>query len=154
MIFRIEQYRIFNVVAQSQSFSKAAQSLFMTQSAISQAIKQLEISINMTLFKRTAKGVELTEAGSILYKYTSSAMELLETGLLRLESLKTLDDGELKIAASDTIASHFLLSHLEMFHKLYPNIRIKIINRVTNEAIELLKSRKNWYCIRKFTYKR
>ena len=90
---------------------------------------ELETSLNITLFKRTAKGVELTEAGNILYKYTSSAMELLETGLLRLESLKTLDDGELKIGASDTISSHFLLPRLEMFHKLYPNIKIKIINK-------------------------
>ena len=62
MLFRIEQYRIFNVVANSKSFSKAAESLFMTQSAVSQAIKQLENSIDMVLFKRTAKGVELTEA--------------------------------------------------------------------------------------------
>ena len=142
MNFRIEQYRIFNVVAKSESFSKAAKELFMTQSAVSQAIKQLEISIDMTLFKRTSKGVELTEAGNILYKYTSSAMELLETGLLRVESLKALDDGELKIGASDTISTHFLLPRLEMFHKLYPNIKIKIINRVTSETIDLLKSGK------------
>ena len=142
MNFRIEQYRIFNVAANSQSFSKAAESLFMTQSAVSQAIKQLESSINMTLFKRTSKGVKLTEAGNILYKYTSSAMELLETGLLRIESLKTLDDGELKIGASDTISSYFLLPRLEMFHKLHPNIKIKIINRVTSETIDLLKNGK------------
>lgn len=141
MNFRIEQYRIFNVVAESHSFSKAAETLFMTQSAVSQAIKQLESSINMILFKRTSKGVELTEAGNILYKYTSSAMELLATGLLRLEALKTLDDGELKIGASDTISSHFLLPHLEMFHKLYPNVKIKVINRVTTETIDLLKNR-------------
>ena len=140
MNFRIEQYRIFNVVAKSESFSKAAKELFMTQSAVSQAIKQLETSIDMTLFKRTSKGVELTEAGNILYKYTSSAMELLETGLLRVEALKTLDDGELKIGASDTISTHFLLPRLEMFHKLYPNIKIKVINRVTTETIELLKN--------------
>ncbi len=140
MNFRIEQYRIFNVVAKSQSFSKAAENLYMTQSAVSQAIKQLETSIDMTLFKRTSKGVELTEAGNILYKYTSSAMELLETGLLKVESLKTLDEGELKIGASDTISSYFLLPRLEMFHKLYPNIKIKIINRVTSETIDLLKS--------------
>ena len=71
MNYRIEQYRIFNVVAKSQSFSKAAENLFMTQSAVSQAIKQLETSIDMILFKRTSKGVELTEAGNILFKYTS-----------------------------------------------------------------------------------
>ena len=142
MIFHVEQYRIFNVAAQTNSFSKAAETLFMTQSAVSQSIKQLECSIDTVLFKRTGKGVELTEAGNILYKYTSSAMKLLETGLIRLEALKSLDDGELKIGASDTISSHFLLPHLEVFHKLYPNIKIQIINRVTTEAIELLKNGK------------
>lgn len=142
MNFRIELYKIFNVVATSKSFSKAADELFMTQSAVSQAIKQLENSIDMILFKRTAKGVELTEAGNVLYKYTSSAMELLETGLHKVEALKVLEDGELKIGAADTISSYFLLPRLEMFHKLYPNIKIQIINRVTTETIELLKNGK------------
>ena len=61
MDFRTELYRIFNVVATKSSFSKAAEELFMTQSAVSQAIKQLENSIDMILFKRTPKGVELTQ---------------------------------------------------------------------------------------------
>jgi len=139
MIFRIEQYRIFNVVAKTNSFSKAAEQLFMTQSAVSQAIKQLETLMDTILFKRTSKGVELTQAGNILYKYTSSAMELLETGLVRVEALKSLDEGELKIGASDTISIHFLLPHLETFHKLYPNIKVQIINRVSTETLELLK---------------
>lgn len=69
-------------------------------------------------------------------------MELLETGLERVESLKLLDEGELKIGASDTISTHFLLPHLEMFHKLYPNIKIKIINRVSSETLDLLKNGK------------
>ena len=62
MNFRTELCKIFNVVANAKSFSKAADELYMTQSAISQSIKQLENSIEMILFKRTSKGVELTEA--------------------------------------------------------------------------------------------
>lgn len=142
MDFRIELYKIFNTVAINQSFSKAADVLFMTQSAVSQAIKQLENSIDMVLFKRTSKGVELTEAGNILFKYTSSAMELLETGTHKIETLRSLEDGELKIGAGDTIASYYLMPRLEKFHKLYPNIKIQIINRVTLECIELLKNGK------------
>lgn len=142
MDFRIELYKIFNVVATTSSISKAAEKLFMTQSAVSQSIKQLENSIDMVLFKRTAKGVSLTEAGEVLYKYTSSAMELLETGLHKIETLKELDEGELRIGAGDTISSYYLLPKLEKFHKLHPNIKIQIINRVTNESIELLKNGK------------
>ena len=142
MDFRIDLYKIFNTVAQCKSFSKAADELFMTQSAISQSIKQLENSLNISLFQRTFKGVELTEAGNVLYKCTSSAMELLDTGLLKLKALQDLEEGELKIGASDTITSHFLLQKLEKFHELYPNIKIQVINRVTYETIELLKNGK------------
>lgn len=142
MNFRIELYKIFNTVANEKSFSKAGQKLYMTQSAVSQAIKQLENSIDMLLFERSAKGVKLTQSGEILYKYTSSAIELLETGHLKIESLKNLEDGELKIGAADTISSYFLLSKLEKFHKLYPNIKIQIINRVTFDCIDLLKNAK------------
>lgn len=142
MNIRIELYKIFNVVANEKSFSKAATKLYMTQSAVSQAIKQLENSIEIILFKRTSKGIELTDAGNMLYKYTSSALELLETGMHKIENLKSLDEGELKIGAADTISSYFLLPRLEMFHKLYPNIRIQVINRVTTETISLLKDGK------------
>ena len=142
MNFRIELYKIFNTVAKSKSISKAANELFMTQSAVSQAIKQLENSIDMVLFNRTSKGVELTEAGITLFKYTSSAMELLDTGLNKLESLKELEEGELKIGASDTISAYYLSPRLEKFHKMYPNIKIQIINRVTAEAVDLLKNGK------------
>ena len=62
MDFKADLYKIFNVVASNRSFSKAAEELYMTQSAISQSIKQLESSIDMILFKRTPKGVELTQS--------------------------------------------------------------------------------------------
>lgn len=142
MNFKIELYKVFNTVATTKSFSKAANALFMTQSAVSQSIKQLESSVDMILFNRTSKGVELTEAGNTLYKYTSSAIELLDTGLHKLESLKYLEEGELKIGASDTISAYYLSPRLEKFHKMYPNIKIQIINRVTSESIELLKNGK------------
>ena len=59
MNLRLEQYRIFNAVVEYGTFSKASEALFMTQSAVSQAIKQLENSIDMTLFKRTSKNSPL-----------------------------------------------------------------------------------------------
>ena len=133
----------FIKVVDTGTFSKAAEESFISQSAISQAIKSLEDELGYKLMIRNKKGFELTEAGNILYKYTSSSMELLETGLSKLKSLQSLDSGELIIGASDTISTYFLLPHLEMFHKLYPNIRIQVINRVTSETIELLKSRQN-----------
>ena len=138
----LEQYRIFKTTAESESISSAAQKLFMTQSAVSQSIKNLEASLKTTLFIRTAKGISLTGEGEVLYSYVSSSLGLLEAGESRLSSFKTLDEGELCLAAGDTVSSYFLLPRLELFHKLYPKIKIKVINRVTSEAVELLKNGK------------
>ena len=59
----LELYRVFYTVAKCGSLTKAAEELYISQPAVSQAIKQLENSIDMVLFIRTAKGVELSEAG-------------------------------------------------------------------------------------------
>lgn len=142
MEIRMDLYRIFNVTASSSSISEAAEKLYMTQSAVSQSIKQLESLLDTALFVRTRKGIELTSEGEILKEYTSGAIELISTGQKRLSSFKELNEGELIIGAGDTISSYYLLPLLEKYHKLYPGIRIEIINRVSNEAVELLKAGK------------
>ncbi len=136
---KLEQYRIFNAVAAAGSVSGAAEKLFVTQSAVSQAIRQLENSLGSTLFFRTPRGVTLTHEGEVLFQYTSSALELLETGSRRLSALGELKEGELRIGASDTVSSYFLLPRLEAFHRAYPGIKIEVINGVTKEAVELVK---------------
>lgn len=140
MDIKLEQYRIFNAVAEHASFSKAAEKLFVTQSAVSQAIKQLEEALGVALFLRSPKGIIPTPEGKILYQHTSAALDLLASGNKRLESFRELTDGELRIGANDTLSSYFLLEKLEEFHKAYPGIKIEVINRVTKEAVELVKS--------------
>ena len=137
---KLEQYRIFNAAAGSKSVSQAAEKLFMTQSAVSQAIKQLEQSLDTRLFTRTSRGITLTHEGEILYEYTLSAIELIETGTRRLTAFRSLEEGEIKIGASDTVSFYYLTPLLESYHRAYPNIKIQVVNRVTAEAIDLLKS--------------
>lgn len=136
---RLEQYRIFNTAAQTGSISEAAEKLFVTQSAVSQSIKQLEATIGTKLFIRGPRGVTLTPEGELLYQYTSAALELIESGSRRLSAIGELTEGELRIGASDTVSSYFLLPRLESFHKAYPGIKISVVNRVTTEAVELVK---------------
>lgn len=139
MELKLEQYRVFNTVAECGGVSSAAEKLFVTQSAVSQNIKSLENALGVTLFKRTPRGITLTEQGEVLYSYTSAALELIEAGNHRLEAFGTLDEGELKIGAGDTISSYYLLPLLESFHREYPGLKIRVINRVTTEAVELVK---------------
>ncbi len=137
---KLEQYRIFNVAAGSKSVSQAAQKLYMTQSAVSQAIKQLEDTLDTKLFIRSSRGIKLTREGETLYEYTLSAIELIETGTRKLTAFRTLEEGEIKIGASDTVSFYYLTPLLESYHRAYPNIKIRVVNRVTREAIDLLKS--------------
>ncbi|MEG0692900.1 MAG: LysR family transcriptional regulator, partial [Oscillospiraceae bacterium] len=142
MQIKLELYRIFKEVAVHETISEAAKSLFISQSAVSQAIKQLESQLDLTLFRRTPKGVVLTPEGHLLFEYAVSAIELLEVAEHKLDAMKNLSFGDLKIGASDTISHYLLLSRLEQFHKLYPKIKLQIVNRTSLEAISLLKSGK------------
>lgn len=140
MSINLEWYRVFRTVGQNESFSRAAQALFMTQPAVSQIISQLERELDTRLFNRTSKGVTLTDEGSLLYEYVHSALNLLETGNEKLDELKNLTSGELKIGVGDTISRYYLLPYLEAFHTQFPSIRFKIINGTTVELIAALKS--------------
>ncbi|WP_458863588.1 LysR family transcriptional regulator [Acidaminobacterium chupaoyuni] len=142
MDIKLEHYRVFVSVAQTTSFSKAAAELFMTQSAVSQSIKNLENALGTTLFLRGSKGVQLTAEGHMLYEYADNALSLLENGCKQLERLRKLEAGELRIGVGDTISRYFLLPALERFHQKYPKIRLKIFNRVSRDTAELLKAGK------------
>ncbi len=137
---KLDLYRIFCEVAKSQSFSKAAESLYMTQPAVSQSIMQLERELDIRLFTRTPKGVVMTNEGHLLYEYASSAINLISTGEKKLGEIKDLMTGELRIGVGDTISRYFLTPYLEKFHKAYSNIKLKIFNGTTMELCAMLKS--------------
>jgi DNA-binding transcriptional LysR family regulator len=142
MDIKLDQYKAFNAVAKCSSFSLAASELYMTQSAISQQIKALEEALGVTLFIRGRNGATLTPQGKILFEYVQKALDLFTSAENNLAKLSELESGSLCIAAGDTISKHFLLPALEKFNTAYPKIKLQIINRVTSEAIELLKSGK------------
>lgn len=140
MAIRLDLYKVFCEVAKCQSFSKAAKELYISQSAVSQGIKQLERELQVRLFTRTPKGVNLTSEGNLLFEYVNSAINLINVGEKKLFQAKGLMVGELKIGVGDTISRYFLLPYLEIFHNQFPNIKLKIMNRTTLELCSMLKS--------------
>ncbi len=139
MDIKLDQYKAFSAVAKCSSFSLAASELYMTQSAISQQIKSLEESLGVTLFIRGRNGATLTPQGEILFEYVKKALALFSSAENRLAKLSELESGSLRIAAGDTISKHYLLPILEKYNTAYPKVKLQIINRVTSEAIELLR---------------
>lgn len=139
---KLDYYRLFYETAKFRSFSTAAQHLYVSQSAISQCIQQLESDLNVQLFVRTKRGIALTNEGKILYAKVESAMISLEQGERHLERLRQLEAGELRIAAGDTITTHFLLRYLEEFHATYPDVRIEMANSYSSQMLAQVKEGK------------
>lgn len=140
MVINLNLYRIFSEVAKQQNFSKAAQALYMSQPAVSQAMNQLETELGVRLFTRTSKGVATTHEGELLLEYVRPALNLIATGERKILETQNLLAGELKIGVGDTISRYYLLPYLERFHELYSQIKLQVINRTTLELCELLKS--------------
>ncbi|GHH98065.1 LysR family transcriptional regulator [Neobacillus kokaensis] len=140
MISKLDLYYVFYTIGKHKSFSKAAKELFMSQPAVSQSIAQLEKELDTRLFNRLSKGVTLTDEGSLLFEYVSSALQFIQAGEEKLLEFKNLIIGEFKIGVSDTISRYFLLPYLETFHNRYPNLKFKIVNGTTWEIIAALKS--------------
>ena len=137
---KLELYRVFREVAEAGNISLAAENLYLSQSAVSQSVKQLEQQLGTRLFLRSPRGVTLTEDGRLLFEYVRSAIGLLETGEDKLQQTRTLQAGTLVIGASDTVTSQFLLPYLDGFHRCYPNIHIRIISGRSYKVLGLLRA--------------
>lgn len=140
MDINYELYKVFYHVAITLSFSEASKQLFISQSAVSQSIKVLEKKLNQTLFIRSTKRVQLTPEGEILFKHVEPAMNLIRKGENQLLEANTLNGGQLRIGASDTICRYYLVQYLKQFHLRYPNVHIKVTNQTSLACAHLLEN--------------
>ncbi len=139
MDINYELYKVFFYVATTLSFSEASKQLFISQSAVSQAIKALEKKLDQTLFIRSTKRVQLTPEGEILLRHVEPAMNLIKRGESQLVDAAS-SGGQIRIGASDTICRYFLVPYLERFHKEFPNAHIKVTNGTSLKCVELLEN--------------
>lgn len=134
-----EHYKIFCKIVECQSISKAANQLYVSQPAVSLAIKQLETTLNVKLFFRTQRGVTMTTEGRMLYNYVKQGCNIINSGEEKLKELSALQAGEINIGASDMTLKFFLLPFIEKFHRDFPLVKIKITNATTPETLQHLK---------------
>lgn len=138
MDINYELYKVFYHVAKSLSFSDAADTLYISQSAVSQSIKTLEKRLNQVLFIRSTKRVALTKEGELLLKHIEPAINLISRGENQL-CIDPKNGVQLRIGASDTICRYYLVPFLNNFHKKYPNIHIKVTNGTSLQCAKLLE---------------
>jgi DNA-binding transcriptional LysR family regulator len=131
------QLETFLAVAQEKSFSRAAQRLHRTQSAISQTISRLEEELGETLFDRSSRDGTLTDAGHLLVEYAEELLNLRSEAHDALAELRQLHQGKLVVAANEFTALS-LLPILNEFHRLHPTIKIQVQRALASQIQRLV----------------
>ena len=132
--------QVFHAVAKLLSFTKAADTLYMTQPAVTFQIKQLEDYYNTRLFDRTHNKFGLTEAGKRVQEYSEKILDLYAEMDNSVRELTGEISGVLLVGASTTIAEYILPSILGSFKHKYPdvNVRLKVSN--TEEIVSMVEN--------------
>ena len=147
MNISLEYYRIFYHVVKEGSITAAANTLCVSQPAVSQTIRQLEAGLGVTLFLRAQKGIRLTAEGQTLFQYVERGYETILQGEHALQSMLELELGEIHIGASDMTLKYYLLPYLERFHEQYPSVKVNVTNGPTPETLKHLKDGKIDFCV-------
>ena len=138
MAVSADLYRSFLGVGLYLSFSRAAKELGVSQSAISQSIKQLEGELKMPLFVRTTKSVAFTPEGKELFDTVAKAFSILDNGITQLQERVNQAYESLNIAATDTLCRHFLLPYFHKWQLQENQIGLHIINRPSPDCVEMV----------------
>ncbi len=139
----LDLYRVFYTVARCGSLTKAAEELYISQPAVSQAIKQLERQLGGKLFNRVARGMELTEdGGKKMFEIVSEVLEKLDKAENDFSAITNVATGNIRISASDTFVTHYLMKYIVEYHAMYPNVNLTFINSSSKQSLELIKNNK------------
>ena len=135
MDINYELYKMFNKVAKAGSFTKVAEESFISQSAVTQAMKKLENQLGGTLFIRSKQGVTLTPEGKTLYEYINSSLETLNSAENLFSKYQNLEKGELRISCGTALVDIILMKPLIKFSKDYPNVKVLVTNDKMTDSL-------------------
>ena len=121
---KLEQLRVFMAVAEYLHFTRAADSLYITQPAVSASIQTLEEEYGVKLFHRIGRHIELTDAGEMLQIEAQKILDQVEITAQGLRELNDLQRGELKVGSSLTVGNYWLPQKISHFKQQYPGISI------------------------------
>lgn len=122
----LDQLHTFLEIVRLKSFSKAAQTCYRTQPAISAQVRQLEQELNTTLFERLGTRISLTMAGKIFAEYAEQILELRRRAQDSINELEKAPRGELVIAANEATCIYVLPQVFADFKKLFPNVQLLV----------------------------
>jgi LysR family transcriptional regulator, transcriptional activator of the cysJI operon len=133
---QIESLKVFCDLAETESFTKAAQINAVTQSAVSQQISALERTFKSLLIERSKKKFRLTREGQVLYEYSKQIIQTYESLHSKLQELKDIISGTIRVATIYSIGLHDLPPYIKRFMKSYPTVNIHVEYRRANQVYE------------------
>ncbi len=122
----IRHLRAFSAIAQSGSFTRAAESLHLTQSTLTATIQQLEQQVGLTLFDRTTRRVMLTREGDQFLPVAEKLLSDFDTALTDLQAISTRQRGQVAIAASPSVISCLMPEVVQQYNRAHPNIKLQL----------------------------
>jgi DNA-binding transcriptional LysR family regulator len=124
--FTLDQLRILKAIASEGSFKRAADSLYVSQPAVSLQVQNLERQLDVPLFDRGGRRAQLTEAGHLLLSYGEKILSLCQETCRALEDLQNLQGGTLIVGASQTTGTYLLPRMIGMFRQKYPDVAVQL----------------------------
>jgi DNA-binding transcriptional LysR family regulator len=133
---QIESLKVFCDLAETESFTKAAQVNGVTQSAVSQQISSLERLFKSLLIERSKKRFRLTSEGQVLYDYSKQIIQTYESLHSQLQELKDIISGTIRVATIYSIGLHDLPPYVKKFMRSYPTVNVHVEYRRANQVYE------------------
>ena len=133
---QIESLKVFCDLAETESFTKAAQINGVTQSAVSQQISSLERLFKSLLIERSKKRFRLTSEGQVLYDYSKQIIQTYESLHSQLQELKDIISGTIRVATIYSIGLHDLPPYVKKFMRSYPTVNVHVEYRRSNQVYE------------------
>lgn len=128
--------RYFEVVAREEHFTRAADKLHMTQSALSKSVDNLERDIGVALFEQSGRNIRLTRYGQIFYNHVAAATAEIETGLNTIYHMVDARSGEVLFSSIFTIGATLIPNIIKGFQLQHPSIRLKFSQKSTGDILE------------------
>lgn len=124
--FTLDQFRILRAIAIEGSFKKAAESLYISQPAVSFQIQTLEKQLNVPIFNRVNRKVIFTEEGQAILVYANKILSLCEETCRTMEDLQNLQGGTLIVGASQTTGTYLMPRLIGLFRQKYPQVSVQL----------------------------
>jgi DNA-binding transcriptional LysR family regulator len=133
---QIESLKVFCDLAETESFTKAAQINHVTQSAVSQQISSLERQFKSLLIERSKKKFRLTREGQVLYDFSKQIIQNYDSLQNKLQEIKDIISGTIRVATIYSIGLHDLPSYIKKFLKNYPTVKVHVEYRRANQVYD------------------